>query len=76
MSIAKAKTSIRKQGKCAFCGGPFAAHRLIDAQMGRVAAGDPIAEVAGEYHEQSVEAMVQRWAALAELLHGKVLTAG
>lgn len=63
-----AKASIRKQGPCAMCGGPFAAHRTIDSQMGRVANGESLEDVAAEWREESAQAMVWRWFALSSLL--------
>lgn len=69
--IAEAKKRIRKQGPCAMCGLiPYAAHRTIDAQMGRVVGGDPIEDVAQDY-ETTVPKMVAGWIALMELLGSK-----
>lgn len=61
-----AKQAIRRQGPCAICGGKYAAHRTIDSQMGRVAAGDHIESVADDY-DMTVPEMVETWIALMEL---------
>jgi hypothetical protein len=66
-SIAAAKRAIIAQGGCGICGGPYAAHRMIDTQMEHVAAGDPIDVVADDYG-LSVEEMVLRWMAYVNLL--------
>ena len=66
MTTKTAKKAIRKQGPCAICGGPYAAHRLIDTQMERVAAGDHIEAVADDY-DTNVSDMVTSWIALMEL---------
>ena len=58
--------AIIKQGPCAFCGAKYAAHRVVDAQMERVAAGDHIESVA-EDHDITVQEMVSFWLALREL---------
>jgi hypothetical protein len=70
MTRTEARERIRKQGPCDMCDNrrPYAAHRLIDAQMGRVSAGDSIESVAEDYREPSVPAMVMRWAAYIDLL--------
>lgn len=66
--LAAAKARIVKQGPCAFCGDGYAAHRLIDAQMGRTGAGDSIGSVADDY-DTSVREMVIAWTAYVDLLH-------
>lgn len=69
--VGEAKKRIRKQGPCLMCGQiPYAAHRLIDAQMGRVVGGEPIEDVADDY-ETTVPKMVAGWVALMELLANK-----
>lgn len=70
-----AKARIIKQGPCAFCGDGYAAHRLIDAQMGRTSAGDSIESVADDYNT-SVEAMVMTWIAYVDLLHDTAFCIG
>lgn len=70
----EARKRIKDQGPCAFCGGPFAAHRTVDAQMLMVAAGDSLESVADAYREASVEAMVWRWYALSSILQSKAMT--
>ncbi len=45
-------------GPCAFCGGPYAAHRIIDAIEGRVIAGDSPAAVA---KDMEIEEEMVRW---------------
>jgi hypothetical protein len=42
------------RGPCAFCGGPDARHRVVDAWVERVAAGEPVATVAAEFGVPSV----------------------
>jgi hypothetical protein len=37
------------RGPCAFCGGSDARHRVVDAWVERVAAGEPVALVAAEF---------------------------
>ena len=37
------------RGPCAFCGGPDARHRIVDAIRGRVKAGDSTHSVARDY---------------------------
>ena len=64
--LSAAQRRIREQGPCAVCGGPFAAHRTADAQMGRVSAGEPIDDVAKDYGS-SVTEMVTSWMALLTL---------
>lgn len=66
--VAAAKERIVKQGPCAFCGDGYAAHRLIDAQMGRTGAGDAIESVARDY-DTTVGEMVATWIAYVDLLH-------
>jgi hypothetical protein len=63
-----AKARIIKQGPCGFCGDGYAAHRLIDAQMGRTGAGDSIGSIADDYGT-SVREMVITWTAYVDLLH-------
>jgi hypothetical protein len=73
LSVKEAKKRIRKQGPCAMCGWhPYAAHRRIDTEMYAVANGEPIASVAQEYGEESVQAMVTKWTALLQLLQDRV----
>lgn len=64
---AKRRESIIAQGPCGICGGLHAAHRMIDAQMERVIAGDHIESVAEDY-DTDVPGMVAVWAAYVELL--------
>jgi hypothetical protein len=66
--IAAARKSIRKQGPCALCGGKYAAHRVVDAQVGRVVAGDSMESVADDYRTD-VATMLATWAALLDLLN-------
>jgi hypothetical protein len=66
--IAAARKSIRKQGPCAFCGGKYAAHRVIDAQIGRWVAGEALETIADDYDEDP-DMMRARWAALLDLLN-------
>lgn len=49
------------RGPCAFCDHPDARHREADAIRGRVAAGEPLAEVAADHDlpESTVEALVE-----------------
>lgn len=49
IEIAAAEARIRKQGPCAFCDGPFARHRMIDAYRERLASGEPIEELALDF---------------------------
>lgn len=65
--LATARASIIAQGPCGICGGPYAAHRMIDTQMGCVAAGDAPERVADDY-DTTVEEMVARWIAYVDLL--------
>jgi hypothetical protein len=69
--IAAAKARIVEQGACGVCGSPWAAHRRVDAQMGRVIAGDLLMAVAIDY-QTTPEWMVAGWAALMELLSERV----
>lgn len=69
-----ARDRIVAQGECALCGGPFARHRMIDAQMERVAAGEPIDEVASDYG-MGVPEMVDEWATLIVLLYDELARA-
>jgi hypothetical protein len=59
---------IIKQGPCAFCGGRFAFHREVDAQLGRVIGGDTLESVAEDY-SLTVRSMLRGWAALFDLLN-------
>lgn len=63
----RAKRAVRDQGPCGICGGPYAAHRTIDTQMGCVIAGDDIAQVANGY-DTTVAEMVTHWHAYIEVL--------
>ena len=56
------------QGRCAFCGGPDARHRLWDSIKDNAEAGDPPEWAAAEYSltVEQVNAVVQHW-------HGKRL---
>ena len=51
------------RGPCGLCGGPDARHRVWDAMLERVAAGDDSADVAADYgvSEQAVAAVVSYW---------------
>ena len=69
--MTEARERIERQGACALCGGPFAAHRRIDGQMERVAAGEDIEWVADTYGV-SVRDMVSEWITLMDLLHSKL----
>lgn len=53
------------RGPCAFCGGVDARHRVADAIVGRVRAGDPVDFVADDYGYPSatVEVLVHDWPA-------------
>ena len=65
--VKAAMQSIRKQGPCAFCGGPYAAHRLIDGFRGMLAAGESLAEVA-KWYDHSESDVLARIAALDRLV--------
>jgi hypothetical protein len=62
-----ARARIIAQGPCGICGGPYAAHRMIDTQMGCVAAGDAPERVAADY-DTTVDAMVETWMGYIDLL--------
>lgn len=65
-ALKQAKARIVKQGPCAFCGGRYARHRLIDAQMDRVMAGEDTDECAADW-DMTGEQMVMEWRALMDL---------
>ncbi len=67
--------AIRAQGPCRICGGPYAAHRIIDTQMELVIAGDDIDQVAAIY-DTTTPAMVEHWQALIDVLHDDMRQAG
>ena len=69
-AIHAAMESIRDQGPCAFCGGPYAAHRLIDAQMAMFNAGETVDSV-GDWYECDTDDMLARWIAYGLLRLGK-----
>jgi hypothetical protein len=66
MTPGAAKKAIKTQGPCAFCGHPYAYHRMAEAQIGRVAAGEPIESTAADYGE-TIEDMATKWNALLDL---------
>lgn len=41
------------------CGGPDADHRMIDTMLGRVAAGEPVSDVADDYGFADTPALAQ-----------------
>jgi hypothetical protein len=59
--------SIKSQGPCAFCGGDFAAHRVIDSEIDLFMAGETLSAVAMDFNNQGYEEMLARWIALAML---------
>lgn len=46
---------------CAFCGGPDAAHRQVDAEMSRILAGEALDAVAHDYGHDGIRAMIEGW---------------
>jgi len=38
-------------GPCAFCGGPEARHRVLDAIVERYRTGEPASDIAGDYEK-------------------------
>ncbi len=66
--IADAKRRIGEQGPCAMCGAKYAAHRLVDMQMGRAAAGESLESIAEDYGCTVLD-MLASWVALVELLN-------
>jgi len=56
-------------GDCAFCGAPDNVHRVLDAIVGRVIAGDPILETVDDYGNYSArEVWLMTTAVLSERL--------
>ena len=69
-AIREGKRLVKKQGPCLICGRvPFAYHRLFDAELGMLIAGESLESVALEYGEDSIEDMVARWRGFLECLY-------
>lgn len=68
MTPAQRRAAIRRLGPCRICGGPYAAHRTIDVQIERVAAGEHIDTVAHD-HDTTVADMAANWQAYIDCLH-------
>jgi hypothetical protein len=69
-SIRCAIEAIKEQGPCLVCGieGEYAAHRLIDSEIGMLAAGETLDAILDWFHkpeETTISAMLSRWIALA-----------
>lgn len=72
--LSSAAARIVEQGPCGICGGPYAAHRMIDTQMECVSAGDSLEAVAADCGT-TVADMVTSWCALIDLLYDAAVEA-
>lgn len=75
MTVNAYKDRIRKQGPCRLCGGPYAAHRIIDGMLERIAAGEPVDEVTADY-DLMVDQFAEYVLALLDLLDEKLVDVG